>query len=65
MSQREEKFEQMLRSVQQQYQETSDKMEQLKAAGKEKSATFRQLMGNKLTLQNMLTLYQVYGLLEK
>ena len=65
MSQREEQFEQMLRSVQQQYQETSDKMEQLKAAGKEKSATFRQLMGNKLMLQNMLTLYQVYGLLEK
>lgn len=65
MSQREEQFEQMLHSVQQQYQETSDKMEQLKAAGKEKSATFRQLMGNKLMLQNMLTLYQVYGLLEK
>lgn len=65
MSQREEQFERMLRSVQQQYQETSDKMEQLKAAGKEKSATFRQLMGNKLMLQNMLAMYQAYGLLDE
>lgn len=65
MSQREEKFERMFTAVKQQYQETSDKMEQLKGAGKEKSATFRQLMGNKLMLQNMLTMYQVYGLMEE
>ncbi|MDD6441967.1 MAG: hypothetical protein PUG71_07660 [bacterium] len=40
-------------------------MKQLKAEGKEKSATYRQLMGNKLQYQNMLSLYKIYGLLEE
>ena len=36
-----------------------------KAEGKEKSATYRQLMGNKMQYQNMLSLYEIYGLLEE
>ena len=65
MSQREETFEKMLAFVQQKYADTTEKMEILKAAGKTKSATFRQLMGDKLMYQNMLTLYKLYGLLEE
>ncbi len=57
-------FEEMLVQVQNRYQDTTAKMEQLKADGKVKSATYRQLMGNKLMYQNMLSLYQVHGLVE-
>lgn len=65
MSEREEKFEKMLVFVQQKYAGTVQKMEELKAADKTKSATFRQLMGDKLMYQNMLTLYRLYGLIEE
>lgn len=58
-------FEKMLAAVQANYESTVSKMVQLKAAGKEKSATYRQLMGNKLELQNMLSMYQIYGLIDK
>ena len=58
-------FEKMLAAVQANYASTVSKMVQLKAAGKEKSATYRQLMGNKLELQNMLSMYQIYGLIDK
>lgn len=37
-------------------------MEQKKES--EKTATYRQLMGNKLQYQNMLSLYQIYGVLD-
>ena len=65
MSDREEKFEKMLAFVQQKYADTVEKMEALKAENKTKSATFRQLMGDKLTYQNILTLYKLYGLLDQ
>ena len=65
MSEREENFEKMLGFVQQKYADTTAKMEVLKAADKTKSATFRQLMGDKLMYQNMLTLYKLYGLIEE
>lgn len=65
MSDREENFEKMLTFVRQKYADTTAKMEALKAADKTKSATFRQLMGDKLMYQNMLTLYKLYGLLDE
>lgn len=64
MSEREEKFERMLEDVERSYFDTAAKMEQLKAEGKENSATFRQYMGNKLMYQNILSLYRVYGLID-
>ena len=57
-------FEQMLAAVQADYAATVHKMTQLKAAGKEKTVTYRQLLGNKLSLQNILTMYQLYGLID-
>ncbi|WP_338546216.1 hypothetical protein V1225_09185 [Emergencia sp. JLR.KK010] len=56
-------FEKMLTFVQQEYDKTKEKMAALKADGKEKSATYRQLMGNKLTYQNLLAMYRLYDLL--
>lgn len=58
-----EAFEKMLCAVQKNYEDAAEKMEQLKAQGKTKSATYRQLMGNKMMYQNMLSMYQIYGLL--
>ena len=60
-----EAFEKMLTDIQKNYEVTENKMKQLKAEGKEKSATYRQLMGNKLQYQNMLSLYQLYNLLDE
>lgn len=57
-------FERMLEDVRRQYEELTARLEQLKAEGKTKSATFRQYLGNKLTCQYMLSLYREYGLLE-
>lgn len=64
MSEREEKFEKMLQAIQTEYKDTVNKMEKLKAENKTKTATYRQLMGTKVTLQNMLARYEIYGLLD-
>ena len=40
-------------------------MERLKRENKTKTVTYRELLGNKLTLQNILSWYEVYGLLDE
>ena len=65
MSEREEKFEKMLQGVQEEYDVTIRKLEKLKTEGKTKTVTYRQLMSTKLTLQNILSRYEIYGLLDK
>ena len=65
MTGREEKFEEMLKSVLREYDTTLQKLEQLKAADKTNTATYRQLLGDKLMLQNILTRYKIYGLLDE
>ena len=64
MSEREEKFEAMLQAIQTEYQTTVAKMERLKQENKTKTVIYRELLGNKLTLQNILSWYEAYGLLE-
>lgn len=59
-----EAFEKMLSSVQAQHTNTVKKMERLRAENREKSVTFRQLMANKLQLQNVLSMYKLYGLVD-
>lgn len=59
-----EAFEKMLNSILSQYDSTVEKMAKLKAEGKEKTVTYRQLFANKLQLQAMLSYYRTYGLLE-
>ena len=63
MSEREEKFERMLAFVRASYEAAVRQMQQLKAEGKTKTVRYRELMGEKLTYQNMLSIYQSYGLL--
>ena len=58
-------FETMLQAVQENCRVTEEKMKRLKEQGKEKSATYRQLMGNKMQYQNMLSMYRIYGLLDE
>ena len=54
----------MLQSIKDQYADTEDKMKKLKAEGKTKTVTYKQLMTNKLTLGNMLALYKIYDLID-
>lgn len=49
-------------AVQEEYDRTTDKMAALKAQGKEKTATYRQLFARKLTLSELLSYYKTYGL---
>lgn len=55
-------YEMMQVAIQEEYDKTVEKMEQLKLAGKEKTVTHRQLLGKKLLYKNMLGLYEIYGL---
>lgn len=57
-----EAFEKMLSAVQNGYETANNKMVKLKAEGKEKTATFRQLMGDKMLYKSMLSMYKIYGL---
>ena len=56
-------FENMLSSIQQQYEDIEVRMTDLKMEGKEKTTTYRQLMVNKLRLGDMLAMYKLYDLL--
>ena len=42
--------------------ELAGRMEALKAQGKQKTAQFRELLAEKLTIQNTLTLWETYGI---
>ena len=55
----------MLASIRRQYNDTAEKMEKLKAEGRDKTVTYRQLFANKLQLQAMLSYYRTYGLLDE
>ena len=58
-----EAFENMLSSIQQQYEDIEVKMAELKMEGKEKTTTYRQLMANRLRLGDLLAMYKLYDLL--
>ena len=59
-----EAYEKMKQGIQEELAQISRQMEKLKEQGKEKSATYRQLMGKKMTYSTFLGLYKVYGLEE-
>lgn len=64
MSEREARFEKMLTAILQNYEQTCEMMERLRKEDKTKTATYSQLMANKLTYQNILSMYRAYGLIE-
>ncbi|MBQ6233978.1 MAG: hypothetical protein IJJ80_10795 [Clostridia bacterium] len=57
-------FEEMLKDILAQSEREKIVMDDLKAQGKEKTATYRQYMGNRLMYSRLLDLYRKYGLLE-
>ena len=55
-------YEAMQRFVEERYAQAVERMAQLKAQGREKSAAYRQMMGDKIQFQSVLNLYKLYGL---
>lgn len=60
---RTEAFERMLSDLIKQAAYEQAEMDRLKAAGKEKTATYRQYFSNRLIYRMMLDRYKEYGLL--
>lgn len=58
-----EAFERMLSDIQKQSAYEKEKMEELKAKGKEKTATYRQYFSNRMINKILLDKYREYGLL--
>ena len=61
---RTETFERMLSDLIKQAAYEQAEMDRLKAAGKEKTATYRQYFSNRLIYRMMLDRYKEYGLLD-
>lgn len=57
-------FEDMLNDIKRQAEYETEQLKQLKAAGKEKTATYRQYLGNRMFYKMMLEKYKEYGLIE-
>ena len=60
-----EAFEAMLKAALDQSETEQRKMEELKAQGREKSATYRQYLGNRLFYNQLFALYRQYGLISQ
>ncbi len=57
-------FERMLADIQDQATYEAEQMDALRAQGKEKTATYKQYVGNRLLFKAMLAKYRDYGLLD-
>ncbi len=57
-----ERFEAMKAAIEAQHADILQKMDGLRQEGRQKSATYMQLMSNKMTLENMLSLYRLYDI---
>ena len=60
-----QQFEKMLSAVQTEYENIVRQMEELKEKGKIRSVTYQQLLARKMTYQSMLSMYELYDLIEK
>ncbi len=60
-----QQFEKMLSAVQTEYENIVRQMEELKEKGKIRSVTYQQLLARKMTYQNMISMYELYDLIEK
>ena len=58
-------FEAMLSDIQKQAADEKEQMRRLKADGKEKTATYRQLFANQILYRMMLEKYKQYGLVDQ
>lgn len=62
-SERLERFEQILEDLKKESALVESQIEDLKAKGKTKTATFKQLLARKLTLTQFLGVFEKHGLL--
>ena len=60
-----EAFERMMETVLERSADENLKIEKLRKEGKDKTATYRQYMGNRLFYQRLISLYREFGLLEE
>ncbi len=58
-----EKYREMRDDVVREFDEVIARLDELKAAGKFKTVTYKQLFARKMTLSAMLDMYREYGLL--
>lgn len=59
-----EAFEKMLSDIIEQSEKEKAVMDDLKAKGKAKTATYKQYMGNRLIYNRILSIYKEYGLID-
>ena len=64
MPERTDAFERMLADLLARERSEKAQIDALRAQGRDKTATFRQLVSNRLVLTQMLALYREYGLVE-
>ena len=60
-----QQFEKMLSAVQTEYENIVRQMEEREEGGRVRSVTYQQLVARKMTYQNMLSMYELYDLIEK
>lgn len=58
-----EAFEKMLIDIVEKTESEKEKMNELKAQGKEKTATYKQYAANRLMYSRILMIYKEYGLI--
>ena len=56
-------YEAMRENVIDRFNTASDKMVKLKAEGKEKSVTYKQLMAEKMTMQKIMSIYEIFDII--
>ncbi len=61
---RTEAFEKMLSDVLAQERSEKEQLDALRAQGRDKTATFKQLMSNRLVLTRIIALFREYGLVD-
>ena len=61
---RTEAFEKMLADVLEQERTEKEQLDALRAQGRDKTATFKQLMSNRLVLTRIIALFRDYGLVD-
>ena len=59
-----DKYESMKDYILESLDETVIKLEELKKEGKDKTATYRQLTARKLNLQNVVSFYKIFDIID-
>lgn len=59
-----DKYESMKDCILESLDETVIKLEELKKEGKDKTATYRQLTARKLNLQNVISFYKMFDIID-